>query len=41
MSTKHNLEQLISMSKDLFKTSSINDAFIEFTSNKLSEDQIF
>ena len=41
MSTKHTLEQLINISKDLFKTSSLNDAFIEFTSNKLSENQDF
>ncbi len=35
MSTKHTLEQLVNLSKDLFKTSSLSEAFIEFTSNKL------
>ena len=31
MSTKHTLEQLINISKDVFKTCSINDALIELT----------
>ena len=37
MSTKHSLEQLINLSKDLFKTCSLNEALIEFTCNKLSK----
>ena len=36
MSSKHTLEQLVGISKDLFKTASLNDAFIEFASKKLS-----
>ena len=32
MSTKHTLEQIVSVSKEIFKTCSLTDAFIEFTS---------
>jgi hypothetical protein len=35
MSTKHTLEQLVNLSKDVFKTCSINDAFVELAGNKL------
>ena len=35
MSTKHTLEQLVNLSKDVFKTCSINDALIELAGNRL------
>lgn len=36
MSTKHSLEQILNISKDIFKTCSLNDALFEFTAtNKL------
>lgn len=36
MSTKHNLEQILNISKDIFKTCYLNDVFFDFTGNKLA-----
>lgn len=33
MSTKHSLEQIVNVSKEIFKTCSLTDAFIDFTSS--------
>jgi hypothetical protein len=40
MSTKHTLEQLVNLSKDVFKTCSINDAIIELAGNRLGKSFI-
>ena len=36
MSTKHTLEQILNVSKDIFKTCALTDALIERAGNKLS-----
>jgi hypothetical protein len=36
MASKHTLEQIINVSKDLMRISSLNDAFLEIRPDKLS-----
>ena len=41
MSTKHSLEQILNISKDIFKTCSLNDALFEFTANNKLGSTLF